>query len=159
MGADQFKSSQDGCSWSDRDEFMREDIGFTMRRTFNRLIDRIEDALSEHVVTSHQFGVLLSLYHGLARTPGEIARLRFQYGGAITYTLDKLEQRGLVERARSEDDRRVITVTLTDKGEELVSQCLPLVKAATDAFASPLTREERDSLMDMLTRLADSPGA
>lgn len=145
-------------SWLERDAFIRGDIGFTMRRTFNRLVDRIEDALSDHVVSSHQFGVLLSLYYGLARTPGEIARLRFQYGGAITYTLDKLEQRGLVQRARSQDDRRVITVTLTDKGRELVEHCLPRVKAATDEFASPLSAEERDSLMDMLLRLADAPG-
>lgn len=145
-------------SWFDRDAFIREDIGFTMRRTFNRLVDRVEDALSDHVVTSHQFGVLLALYHGLAHTPGEIARLRFQYGGAITYTLDRLEQRGLVKRARSEDDRRVITVTLTKEGEALVTECLPLVEAATDKFASPLSREERASLMDMLHRLADAPG-
>ncbi len=43
--------------------------------------------------------------------------------GAMTRLIDVLEARGLVERARSEDDRRVVNLSLTDAGREAAMRC------------------------------------
>lgn len=52
----------------------------------------------------------------------EISDTFFLTPGAATKMCDKLEQLGLVERIRLKDDRRVVRVTLTHKGEEKVDE-------------------------------------
>lgn len=52
----------------------------------------------------------------------EISDTFFLTPGAATKMCDKLEQLGLVERVRLKDDRRVVRVTLTHKGEEKVDE-------------------------------------
>src|SRR2546423_13114426 len=67
-----------------------------------------------------------SLLSGLADRPG--ARVRELAVGAgvtastATRILDTLERRGIVRRTRARDDRRAVTVTLTDVGRELLSE-------------------------------------
>jgi DNA-binding MarR family transcriptional regulator len=41
---------------------------------------------------------------------------------SITAIVDDLESRGLIERRRSKDDRRVIFISITDAGREVLSE-------------------------------------
>jgi DNA-binding MarR family transcriptional regulator len=59
---------------------------------------------------------------------------------SATGIVDRMEQRGLVERRRDDEDRRVVRVTLTDEGRRLVSG---------------MTAERRDHLAAMLDTLTD----
>ena len=40
----------------------------------------------------------------------------------ITAIVDDLENRGLVERTRSKDDRRQVFISITDKGREVLGE-------------------------------------
>jgi DNA-binding MarR family transcriptional regulator len=55
-------------------------------------------------------------------TAGEIARHAELSAASVTAMLDHLETAGVVERRRSEEDRRVCVVTLTDSGRALVDE-------------------------------------
>lgn len=67
--------------------------------------------------------------------------------------LQKLEERGMVERKKSEADGRVIEVTLTDKGRERAAEIAERrAVAATDIFAV-LTEEEKEQLGAILDKL------
>ncbi len=46
----------------------------------------------------------------------ELARVCCLDAGSMTRTLDRLEARGFVRRARSDTDRRVVLLELTPKG-------------------------------------------
>jgi DNA-binding MarR family transcriptional regulator len=55
-------------------------------------------------------------------TVGELARLAEVTPATITGMLDGLERHGIVTRRRSEEDRRVVIVTLTDEGRSLLRE-------------------------------------
>ena len=67
--------------------------------------------------------------------------------------LQKLEERGMVERRKSEADGRAIEVTLTDKGRERAAEIAERrALAAADMFAV-LTEEEKEQLSAILDKL------
>ena len=64
----------------------------------------------------------------------------------ITLVIDNLEKRGLVHRQRHPEDRRMVVVSLTEAGRELIGQILPQhVSAITDEM-SILTPHEQENL-------------
>lgn len=73
--------------------------------------------------------------------------------GSLSELIGKLEQKGLVERRRSDDDRRRVTLRLTDAGRE----ALVPAEAQADPF-SPLTEEEQSTLRALLTKLLSGSG-
>ena len=52
----------------------------------------------------------------------DLARRMYLHPSTVVGILDRLESVGLVLRTRSTEDRRVVTVSLTDKGKQLVSK-------------------------------------
>ncbi|HSQ69921.1 MAG TPA: helix-turn-helix domain-containing protein [Steroidobacteraceae bacterium] len=88
-------------------------IGHLIRRVYTVMLGRAEGAFGEQGFTLMQWIVLLYLRDGLARTASEIGREFRHDSGALTRVIDRLEQRKLVSRRRSERDRRVVELALT----------------------------------------------
>ncbi len=78
-------------------------------------------------------------------------------------TTSELYERGLIERARDESDRRRYVIELTDDGERLLRDADNAIGSGENALMETLDESERELLWDMLRRLADSlelcPGA
>lgn len=99
-----------------------------------------------------QFDILLRL----VRTPGHrmpmtrLAKEAAFTSGGFTKVADRMEAAGLVERERSDDDRRVIYVTLTESGRDLADR-------AREAGAEILRRVVLEPLgTDKTTELAEA---
>ena len=73
--------------------------------------------------------------------------------GSLSELLSKLESKGLVVRERSGDDRRKVTLRLTEAGQE-AAQAIP-GPGDRDARFSALTQEEQDQLRALLRKLLD----
>jgi DNA-binding MarR family transcriptional regulator len=71
----------------------------------------------------------------------------------ITILVDRLEQRGLIARSYSEEDRRAQVLHTTPEGAALVRQATERIIAAEQA-AAPLTQGERTLLLELLHKLA-----
>lgn len=76
-------------------------------------------------LTTAEFGVLEALYHRGPLLLGEVQRKILVSSGGITFLVDRLEKRGLVERLPCETDRRARYAALTDAGSELISGIFP----------------------------------
>jgi MarR family transcriptional regulator, transcriptional regulator for hemolysin len=72
---------------------------------------------------------------------------------AIGASIDRLEQRGLVERGADPDDRRVWRVELTDAGRALAAQAVEIDEVLRAELRHGIGREERQALSWVLTRL------
>jgi len=73
--------------------------------------------------------------------------------GNITLVIDNLEKRNLVKRIRSTDDRRYISIVLTDEGNKLISEFMPVhVKSITKEL-SILSKEELDQLQKICKKI------
>lgn len=70
-------------------------------------------------ITVPQFRIL-DMIHGLTDKPSDIARMLDVSPPAITFLLERLEEKGLIRRTLSASDRRRIELKLTRKGSELV---------------------------------------
>jgi len=73
----------------------------------------------------------------------------------VTRLLDRLEKRGLIERGRSETDRRVVTATITKKGLELVNE---LDTPITEMHAEQLGHMKKKELKKLVTLLEKARG-
>ncbi|MGI6229316.1 MAG: MarR family winged helix-turn-helix transcriptional regulator [Tractidigestivibacter sp.] len=74
---------------------------------------------------------------------------------ALSETLTKLESEGLIERKRSEQDRRQLDVRLTERGREEAIRCQKQKEAFRKDAMSVFTDDELNELADLLDRLAD----
>jgi len=130
-----------------------ESVGFLLGRCLNHLTDAIDESLLDLGITSQQFGVLHAIFKGTVKNPSELARLRFQNSAAITYTLDVLEEKKLLVRKRSAQDRRVVELELTTEGTKLTEICIPIVVEAQNVALSNLRVEDYQTLASLLRRI------
>lgn len=124
-----------------------------LQRATNSLEARLAHRRTITDITATQFGVLEALYHLGPMCQGEISTKLLKSGGNITLVVDNLEKQGLVQREREPHDRRMIVVSLTPAGRELISQVFPKHLAAIVEEMSILTPEEQQLLGDLCRKL------
>ena len=86
-----------------------------------------------------------------ARPMGALAQLMLCDNSNMTGIVDRLEERGLVERTAAENDRRVKLIALTDEGRELRAE-LERRMAEPPEVISSLSEADRVALRDILAR-------
>ncbi len=90
-------------------------------------------------------------------TLAELGRLLVCEAGSPSRLVDGLVQRGLIDRSRSGDDKRVVLLTLTPDGEQAVERAVQ-TGGLRDHIGDRLTSHELDELTALLTKLvADTP--
>jgi MarR family transcriptional regulator, 2-MHQ and catechol-resistance regulon repressor len=75
--------------------------------------------------------------------------------GSITTAVDRLEQRGLVERLDAPDDRRVRLVRLTKEGHKLIKSVFGQHQKHLNKAAEILSLKEQKTLIDLLKKLGE----
>ena len=104
-------------------------------------------------LTVSQFGVLEALFHKGPLSQRDLAEKLLKSGGNITMVIDNLEKRQLVKRERSVEDRRFVSVCLTEEGKQLISKIFPLHVAVVMEEMSILTEAEQEELSRLCRRL------
>jgi MarR family 2-MHQ and catechol resistance regulon transcriptional repressor len=132
------------------------DAYIKLRRAVNALGLRENEVMRAAGLTESQFGALEALLHLGPLCQHELAGKVLKSAGNMTTVVDNLERRGLVERRRDREDRRVVTIHLTDHGRELVRDVFPrVVEVLVDAF-SALSAGEQQQLAALCRRLGTS---
>ncbi|HSV50472.1 MAG TPA: MarR family transcriptional regulator [Burkholderiaceae bacterium] len=67
--------------------------------------------------------------------------------------IDRLVEKELITRDRSETDRRTNQLNITDAGRALLKQVLPLLERSDQRILAPLSRPDQRRFMEMLTQL------
>jgi len=120
----------------------------------SRLFDRrLAENFADHGIESWMYDVLATLRRTgdpFELSPGDLVKQSMVTTGAITNRIDRLIDRGFVERSRSEADRRRIIVRLTDAGRELVDAVAPHHYALEEQLLSSLGARDRSALAAML---------
>jgi MarR family transcriptional regulator, 2-MHQ and catechol-resistance regulon repressor len=73
----------------------------------------------------------------------------------ITSIVDKLEERGLVDRVRSREDRREVLIAITPKGDETYTKGMELHRQFVKRAFAGLKVDEVNQLASLLGKLAD----
>ncbi len=124
-----------------------------LTRAHNALQARIARQGTMGELTVSQFGVLEAIYHLGPMSQREIGAKLLKSGGNMTMVIDNLVKRGLVERTRGAEDRRIMVVSLTPSGEALIRAIFPRHAAAVTDEMSVLTAEEQRELGRLCQKL------
>lgn len=104
-------------------------------------------------LTGAEFGVLELLYHKGPLLLGEVQKRVLVSSGGVTYIVDRLAERGLIERRACPNDRRARYAALTRKGRALMKQVFPVHAAAMREAVAGLTPEEQAQATVLLRKL------
>src|SRR5262245_60688341 len=104
-------------------------------------------------ICGSDFAVLEALLHRGALPINEIGKKVLLTSGSITVAVDRLEDKGLVERRASADDRRAKIVHLTSTGKKLIARAYAEHAANMEQLASDLSPTERTTLIKLLKKI------
>jgi len=119
----------------------------------NQVLARAEGPLAALGLSGRQYVVLAVMDSDEPASQLELATLTGLLPAQVVPVLDELEARGLVERRRSESDRRRSVVRLTEDGRALLARADELDRSLTDLMFGQLEPAVRAELADTL-RLA-----
>jgi len=135
------------------DEVLALDAFIKLTRATDSLLSRLSRCESLKNLTMSQFGVMEMLYYLGPLSLGEISEKLLKSTGNITVVIDNLEKRDFVVRERDKQDRRIIRVSLTPQGSELIEKVFPYHVRAITAQMNILNKEEQRMLADLCKRL------
>ncbi|TXH36660.1 MAG: MarR family transcriptional regulator [Rhodospirillaceae bacterium] len=105
-------------------------------------------------LTPQQFSALVKIQDEAAVSQNRLGRLTAMDPATILGVVQRLVQRGLVDRSPDPVDPRSTRLTLTTKGQALVTSAVPMAREATDRTLARLTPAERKDLLRLLSKLA-----
>jgi DNA-binding MarR family transcriptional regulator len=130
-----------------------EEAFLNIARTDALLGDALDLVLAPHQLSATQYNVLRMLRGagtaGLCRN--EIRDRLITRMPDVTRLLDRMEDAALINRIRSEEDRRLVHTQLTKKGLALVERLDDAIAAEHKQQLGHLTRDQLKTLIDLLT--------
>ena len=140
------------------DNFQNCTLGLLLGRAA-LLKDRIIDTHMEpYGITAAQFKVLIIMAQFDVDTPAELCRHLSVDSGSMTRMLDRLEQKNLLMRQRSEADRRQVRLVLTVDGQALADQLPEIGANAMNQLAGAITAQELQQLEQILKKILLAAG-
>lgn len=131
-------------------------IGYLMRRILNLFAQGVERDLEPTGLTNAQWMPLFKLHRGCATTVAELARQCGHDTGATTRLLDRLEVKGLCQRVRSLEDRRVVHIELTATGKAAAQDIPVILSKVQNDYLAGFSVEEWQTLKSYLRRILDT---
>lgn len=136
---------------------MNEQLSLSVFVKLMRAADTVATNVHRHLqaqgLTPSQFGVLEALWHLGPLHQRQIGRKILKSHGNVTTVLDNLERQGWVVRKRQAEDRRFVTVELSESGRELISRLFPDHTTAIARELSVLSTEEQLELARLCRKL------
>jgi DNA-binding MarR family transcriptional regulator len=110
----------------------------------DRVRARLDRVCAGHGLTQGQYNVLRILRgaHPAGHPRCEIVARMLEKAPDVTRLVDRLEAQGLVERGRSDEDRRLSVSRITKKGLRLLEQMEPAITEAGRYFAERVSRRD-----------------
>jgi DNA-binding MarR family transcriptional regulator len=107
-------------------------------------------AYRKYGLSSEQIGVLAAIKSRGPLKPSEFASILERSPNSMSMLIDRMVKAGLVRRTRDRKDRRVVFVTMTDKGRKGVDTAVPTGWEMIHEVLSPLSNDDQRALADML---------
>jgi len=128
-------------------------IGFNLRCAQLALFQHFGATVGQEGISVPQFGTLLLIEANPDISQSTIAHaLRFDRS-TLVQIIDRLEDRGLVERHVSPTDRRSHALRITDAGAGMLTELKEQAIAHEDDVAAELSPDERARLIELLRKL------
>jgi len=114
-------------------------------------LDLCQDSVfSKYGLTTEQFGLLTAIKSRGPLRPSDLASILERTPNSMSMLIDRMVKAGLVRRTRDRKDRRVVTVSMTSKGETAVEPAIPAAWEFIHEILSPLSNDNQYALASLL---------
>ncbi len=137
-------------------EFSRS-LPMMLYAALDAVLPRFRVIFKDFGLTEQQWRVLRVLWERQSMGFGELASLTYISPPSLVGVVDRLRGMGLVDKARSADDRRAVEVTLTAAGQNLEQQVMPRVDEAYRELQHSVDSATWRSLLKGLEKVAAVP--
>jgi len=129
-------------------------------RTANLLSQRGSHLFRHFDLTEAQFNVLFALrFKQRDWTQSDLGRRLVVTRASVTSVLDKLEEKGLVQRDAVPNNRRIYHVALTEKGQRLLDEVEPLYRKNIHKVLADFSEQDCRGLVGYLERVREGLSA
>ena len=104
-------------------------------------------------ITENDMHIIEAIGINEPKMTSEIARSLNVTAGTLTVNMNSLEKKGYIIRTRSEEDKRVVRISLTEQGTRVYHHHKNFHKKMIKSAIAGLTTEERKLLLACLTKL------
>lgn len=134
---------------------LTDNILWLLKQAFYFSLTTVNDAVSDHGVSTAQIGVLRQLANEPGLSGAELARRLLISPQGVQLALTALEKRGLVERKQNPQHGRILQAFLTDEGRSVAAAVVADAIAAHEKVFGVLTAEEQQTLRELLSRVVE----
>ncbi|MBM7571091.1 MarR family winged helix-turn-helix transcriptional regulator [Aquibacillus albus] len=124
-----------------------------LSKAYRSVTDQVAADIRNKGLNTTEFGVLELLYHQGDQPLQKIGDKILLASGSITYVVDKLEKKGYVKRVPCESDKRITYASITEKGQQLLTDIFPSHWEQIEAITGGLEKEEKMEAIDLLKKL------
>jgi DNA-binding MarR family transcriptional regulator len=134
-------------------DFTRQ-IGFLLRRAYQRHVAIFQQTLPESQLTAAQFVVLLTARdHGPCEVPGVVQATSIDEA-SVRGIVERLKWRKLLHAEHEPGDARRMLISLTPAGQDLLEQTVPFAQQITEQTYGELDAQERATLVALLHKMS-----
>jgi DNA-binding MarR family transcriptional regulator len=137
-------------------------VGYLVNRARSEIFAGLDLALSEDAevapleMTAAQYIVLCSLWSRDPYPSAQICKDLSYDPGAMTRMIDRLEAKGLVQRRRCTEDRRLVNLELTEKGQAVMPKMRACAVRNLNRMLRGFSVDEAHMLERLLARLIEN---
>ena len=126
-----------------------------LRVTSNFVSNRQNNFMADFGLSMPQFNVLRILRGANTHLSVQVIKERMiEKSPNTTRLMDKLIEKGLIQRTRCSEDKRIVFVEITERGLDVLAQ-IDGKLFQEDLMATGLSNEEADQLSDLLDKLRE----
>ena len=131
-------------------------IGPLIGRVRTVMLSKLDAELQPFGITGMQFAILKNVAEGAAETAADLCRLLHYDTGSMTRPLDRLEEKGLMRRERSKDDRRVVSLRITAAGHAALPRLRDSAARVSQRMLTGFSTAEVTDLRGLLGRMIEN---
>ncbi len=135
---------------------LEDSLGYLLSKVRGYIMQGMDAELADLDITAAQWVMIMKLSAGAQSTAAALCKQSGYDTGSMTRMLDRLEDKGLVHRERSPDDRRVIKLALTENGKRLREQLPERAARVMNAHLDGFSADEFEMLKSLLRRMLDN---
>ncbi|MFD2599079.1 MarR family winged helix-turn-helix transcriptional regulator [Sphingobacterium corticis] len=127
-------------------------IGVEILEAYHHLTNRALEFFKTYDLTPQQHNVMAILHHAGKVSTSDILKWMYEKNPGVSRLVDRLLKKGLVEKSANTQDKRLVVIGLTPKGQELYNKVEKEFSQMESNFDS-LSSQEMQTLIGLLVKL------
>lgn len=124
-----------------------------LSRASKVILEESNQLIEQYKLNPTEFGVLELLYHKGQQPIQKIGQKILLQSGSMTYVVNRLQEKGFVQRIFCAEDKRVTYIAITDEGKTLVESIFPKHAEKIESMMQALTPAEQEEAIKLIKKL------